>query len=89
MICGSSLSVSSLEELVGEIRDETARTLNTQLELLAKIQGQIKDVTINIINTPVWIQLQQIILEATKDKPEVRKKIADALNTIAESSRSS
>jgi len=68
---------------------ETARVLAIQLELLAKISGEIKDVTINIINTPVWICLQQIILDATKDKPEVRNKIADALHAITESGRSS
>jgi len=58
---------------------DTAKVLTIQLELLARISGEIKDVTINIINTPVWIRLQQIILDATKDKPEVRKRIADAL----------
>ena len=66
---------------------DTAKVLTIQLELLARISGEIKDVTINIINTPVWIRLQQIILDATKDKPEVRKKIADALHIIEEPSR--
>ena len=66
---------------------DTAKVLTIQLELLARISGEIKDVTINIINTPVWIQLQQIILDATKDRPEVRKQIADALHIIEEPSR--
>lgn len=61
---------------------DAARTLNQQLELLARIQGQIKDVTVNITNAPVWIQLQQLILDATKGQPEVRKRIADGFAAI-------
>jgi hypothetical protein len=65
---------------------ETAKVLNQQLELLARIQGEIKDVSINIVNSPVWINIQQVLLEVTDGMPEVRKKIADKLSSIAKSS---
>lgn len=59
---------------------DTAQTLNRQLELLAKLRGMIKDIQINIQNMPVWIQLKQLILDATNNHPDVRKSIADAFN---------
>ena len=61
---------------------DTANAINKQLELLARIQGQIKDITINITHTTVWIEIQQIILDATKGFPEVREKIADRLRQL-------
>jgi len=61
---------------------DTAKVLTNQLELLAKIQGQIKSIQINIMNNPTFLKFQHAILEATKDVPEVRKKIAHAIKTI-------
>ena len=57
------------------------------LTLLAELRewkkdgnGSQVDMSIKmIINSQAWIQLQQVILSATKDSPEVRKRIADAL----------
>ena len=61
---------------------DTAKTLNEQLKLLATIRGQIKELTINISNNPVFLQFQQMILNATASHPEARKRIIDALRTI-------
>lgn len=61
---------------------DTAKTLNDQLKLLATIRGQIKDLTINISSSPVFIQFQQVVLDATANYPEVRKRITDALRAI-------
>ncbi len=63
---------------------ETCRRL---IETLAKLEGQISGgTTINIINNPIWNQVQQIIMDATEGYPKVRKIIADSLNSIEESS---
>ena len=61
---------------------DTAKVLTNQLELLAKIQGQIKTIQINIMNNPQFLKFQNAILEATKEVPEVRKKIAHAIKII-------
>ena len=55
---------------------DQVNALTRQLELIAKIQGQVKDVTISVVNSPVWIQIQQIILDAVKDNPEIRERMA-------------
>lgn len=62
---------------------DTALTLNKQLELLAKIRGMVQDIQINIQNMPVWVQLKQLILDATAGHPDVRKSIADAFLQLA------
>jgi hypothetical protein len=59
---------------------ETANTLNKQLELIARIQGELKDQTINITQTVEWREIQNTLLQVTKDVPEVREKIANALS---------
>ena len=63
------------------------------LTLLAELRGW-KDGNgsgdtniVNIIASPMWVRLQQVILQATKDAPEVRKQIADALHIIEEPRR--
>lgn len=62
---------------------KTANVLNRQLELIAKIQGEIKEqVQVNIYNNPQFIQLQQIVLKATEKHPEVRGEIVKELNKI-------
>ncbi len=64
---------------------ETAKVLNTQLELLARISGELKNITVSIIGTPVWIQIQQIILDATKEHPEIRRKLAGHFSSVSRS----
>lgn len=59
-----------------------SNTLTRQLELMAKLVGQIKDVNISIINSPVWVQIQQTIINAVADFPEARERLAEALGKI-------
>lgn len=66
-----------------KIITETATVLTKQLELLARIQGTIKDVTINIINNPMWIELQAILLEVTDQFPEIRESLATRLSKLS------
>ena len=61
---------------------KTAEALTKQLNLLARIQGQIKDVTINIAESRVWYDLKMVIIETTKDFPEVQKKIVDGIRSL-------
>lgn len=61
---------------------KTALTLKQQLELLARIQGQIKDITVNINTIKQWVEIKAVILDATKGSPDVRNRIVDGLKAI-------
>lgn len=64
----------------------TASEIRWQLELVAKIQGKIKsggEITINILKDPVFLHLQQVILDATRGHPEIRREIARGLTQLS------
>ena len=69
---------------VRKLITEQANALTKQLELIATLQGKIKDVTISVVNSPVWVQIQQVILDATKDAPAIREKLAEELGKIGQ-----
>jgi len=60
---------------------QTAETMNKHLELLGKIMGQITATSITI-NNPMVVQLQNIVVEATKKNPEVRQEIAQRIRRL-------
>lgn len=60
----------------------TTDSINKQTELLARIMGQIKDITVNVIHTEVWADIQKIILDSTKGHPGLREKIAGRLKNL-------
>jgi hypothetical protein len=81
---GTGRSVTEVNYRIADPRKlilETANTLNKQLELIARIQGELKDQTINITQTVEWREIQNILLQVTEDAPEMREKIAAALAT--------
>jgi len=61
------------------------KALRDDLEFLARLWGEIKDQTATtiLVTDPVFVQLQAVILEATKDVPEVRQKIGYALSRFS------
>lgn len=54
---------------------DTATALTRQLEVMAKIQGAIKDTVINVNLNQYWARMKAIIIQATQDSPEVRDAI--------------
>lgn len=81
----TGVEVVSLKSKHADPRDlllKTANTLNNQLELLSKIIGAIQETQVNIIKNPSFIRVQNILIEATKDHPEVREKIAKELEKV-------
>lgn len=62
-----------------KIITETATVMTKQLELLARIQGSIKDVSVNIINSPIWVDIQNALLLVTDKFPQVREELAKEL----------
>lgn len=65
-----------------KIITETATVMTKQLELLARIQGTIKDVSINIINTSIWVEVQNALLMVTEKFPQIREDLAKELAKI-------
>jgi IS30 family transposase len=55
---------------------DAASAFARDLELMAKIQGSIKDQVTNTYNfTQVWIDFKEVVIRATEDYPEVRDRI--------------
>ncbi|ADK81900.1 hypothetical protein [Sediminispirochaeta smaragdinae] len=78
---GTGKNVAEINYKIADPRKlilDTANTLNKQLELIARLQGELQDVTVNITQTSEWKEIQTTILQVTKDYPEVREKIASA-----------
>ena len=61
---------------------ESIDKISEQLERIARVRGEMADVHINIQQNPVWIQLQQTIIEGLRDYPEARETIAERLRTL-------
>jgi hypothetical protein len=59
----------------------TADSVNKQLDLLARLQGQIRTVNVTI-NNPVLVQIREILLDVVKEYPEIGKRISDRITSI-------
>lgn len=55
------------------------RELTRIVELLAKMQGELKDQSVNIVLNPQWIELRTTILSALDDFPEAKIKLVEVL----------
>jgi hypothetical protein len=63
---------------------EASRELRGNLELIAKIEGSIKDtVTNNITVNQYWGEFKTVVMRATEGYPEVRERIVEELSNVA------
>jgi hypothetical protein len=61
-----------------------ARTLTEQLEVIAKIQGAIKDtITNNYTVNQYWLSFKAVIIKATEGYPEILEKITKELEGVS------
>lgn len=81
--CEEQVKALGLAEREGR---DTARLLlqavsemHSHLELLARIEGKIKERTVILFNSPVVIEMQTLILNATRGHPDIRRKITEAM----------
>lgn len=63
---------------------DVARTVTPQLELIAKIEGLVKDQVTNVTINQYWLELKAIIWKATEKHQEVREKIVKELEKVME-----
>lgn len=59
------------------------RELTRIIELLAKLQGELREQSINVVLNTQWIELRTTILSALKDHPEARLKLAEVLENAS------
>lgn len=66
-----------------ELVVKTANRLQGQIELLARLLGELQDGdTVNILVSPVWVQVRSVIIAALREHPEARQAVAAALATL-------
>jgi hypothetical protein len=59
---------------------KTAARLQGQLELLARLLGELQEgTTINIIQNPQWLQLRAVIVGALEPHPDAKRAVVEAL----------
>ena len=58
---------------------KASHAMNKHLSLFADIKGMLGNVTINLTNQPVFIQLTQSVLLALEPWPEARQQVAQSL----------
>jgi hypothetical protein len=79
----SGVDVDSAETKYADPRMLLLRTsaqLQSNLELIAKLIGQLDDrPVVNVLITPEWQKLRAVIIEALMDEPSARIKVAAAL----------
>ena len=73
--------IAKKAEQKGDYRTALAgvRELTRIVELLGKLQGEIKDQTVNIVFNAEWIELRAVILSALDDYPDAKQKLAEVL----------
>ena len=56
------------------------RELTRIVELLAKLQGDLKEQSVNVVVNAQWLELRATILSALEDYPQARLKLVEALS---------
>ena len=77
-----ALSLLEKAEKSGDLKTalQGIREARGCIELLAKVEGQLKDSPqITIINNPKWIELRTLIVAALDPYPQAKKAVIDAL----------
>lgn len=62
------------------------REMREQLRLLAELEGRLREdreMQVNILINPEWVQLRTLILEALEPYPEAKEAVANALAALA------
>src|SRR5215203_273642 len=79
---GRTLSILTASEEAGELRTALAaiREARGNLELLAKLLGELNDSpTVNVLVSPLWVEIRTVLLETLGPYPEARSAVAGRL----------
>jgi hypothetical protein len=59
---------------------KTAARLQGQLELLARLLGELQEgTTINIVNAPQWMEIRALVVSALEPHPDAKRAVVEAL----------
>jgi hypothetical protein len=80
-----ALTILKTAEASGDLKTALGaiREARGNLELLAKLMGEIKEGTsVNILISPAWVSLRTVILQALEPYPEVKLKLSQVLKGV-------
>ena len=61
------------------------QTENKQLELMAKLTGQLNEAPqLNLLMSPSFVKLKQILIKTLEPHPQLRLEVSEALSKLAE-----
>ncbi len=63
---------------------KASETLTKQMDTLVNAWQTVDGGKSSFLGTPAWTQVVEVILQATEDAPDIRRKIADGLSKITE-----
>ena len=79
-------NVPTRVEIKGQDRVATllaaSQAMNKHIHLFAELIGKLSNVTINVTNQPVFIELTQVVMTALQDFPEARSQVGAYLRTL-------
>ncbi|HEY3288496.1 MAG TPA: hypothetical protein VGK87_00060 [Anaerolineae bacterium] len=79
-----TLDILSKAEQEGDLRVAVAAIAQARgnLELFAKLLGELSETTVNVLVSPQWIELRSVILNAVEPFPDARLALVEALNDV-------
>lgn len=82
---GLNISVGEVYIKHADPRDillKTSDRIYSGLELVARIQGQVKDTQINVVITPAWILTKNLVLKVLQNNPEAMREFNEGVHQI-------
>ena len=76
--------ISQKAEQKGDYRTALAgiRELTRIVELLARLQGDLNEQSVNVVFNAKWVELRTVILFALEDFPEAKVKLSEVLTNV-------
>lgn len=65
-----------------ELHIKNTNALTKAIDSLARILGMVKEIKINVVQTEEWTIIKQAVIQATKEAPEVKRKIVESLKRV-------
>lgn len=78
-----ALSILEKAEAAGELRTALGaiREARGNLELLAKLLGELDERPVNVLISPEWVELRAVIVTALQPHPDAREAVLEAVGS--------
>ena len=83
---GRALGILDKAEDAGDLRTALGaiREARGNLELLAKLLGELDERTVNVLITPEWLQLRAVVVGALEPHLEARRAVLRAIEAVGD-----